>query len=407
MSTTNRSQGFFNKKIKEIRRLKIQNRKVSIHGKTEKSPPIFSLSNTLDEFYFLEKLKIYCQYLSRNHIVTKDEIIYSEKSIKLLNPILKELEINDFDNPAVQIFLEIKKLYMILDKGDIIKIAEEKIILAKIYRLLKSKLLINDERIEVYSYVSNFLIKRYNQGVNDYLPNIILTYNRIFELRYTAAKNHKFVINSNILKNMVVLGLRYSNPTFWQKLETPNLKPKSSFGFASAEEWVEKLITFYQHNLPNRDKKTFVGFCLGKLNFQNRKFKKAFENLKPLYGTKGLYIKYEIKLLYLQCLWEIGVDEIEDEIFIKDIINSLRKALDEDKKKKTKIAYQRAYYENFYHMINSMNKLKDIYDRKFSTNSIGFEKESNKLKNQIDNCSYSHKEWFEEHYLKIIKETPN
>lgn len=407
MSTSKTSEGFFNKKIKEIRGLRREHRRVNIHGKIEKLPPFFALSNALDEFYFLEKLKVYCQYLSRNHIVIRDEKVYSDESIKLLNPILKELEDNDFDNPAIQIFLQIKNLYTILNKNNIKRVREENLILKKINDLIKSKLLINDERIEVYSYVSSFLIKRYNQGIDDYLPKIILTYNKIFKLRYAAAKNQKFIINSNIFKNMVVLGLRYSEPTFWQNLETPNLKPKKNSGFESGEEWVEKLIRFYQHNLPEKDKKTFVGFCLGKLNFQKRKFKKAFEDLKPLNGARGLYIKYDIKLLYLQCLWEMEANEIEHEIFIKDVINSLRKTLGEDKDKKNKISYQRAYYENFYQMINSMNKLKNIYDRKLSTSFKGFKKEANKLKNQIDNCPYSHKEWFEKHYQKIIKKSLN
>ena len=390
--------GYFKKHISEILKLQEESREINRGGKIEKSPKLEEIATALDQFYFLQKLKLYTQYLSRGRTLPLGEII-SVEELKLINPILQELEKNDFGNPAIKIFLAIKDL-LIKSKQQKDKTSHQLQKEDGLFRNLESLIekhqasFENNELIEIYSYLSIFAVKQYNLHQLHYLPKSITLYNKILNLQFEDIKDKDTVLSSNIFKNMVVLSLLYPKASFWNKITTPHLTPKDeNLGFASAKEWVEAFIDFYHGNVHTKDYDKFIIFCRAKLLFHKKEFLPALKLLRKLSKTYGLYINFDIKILYLQTLYEVESRDLIPEVLseeIEKLRDSYRNQLESNKR----VHYQRVHYQAFYEHFNKLYLYFKKYKEDFDRGTKQHARDSKKLKASLDTyLSLSYKNW--------------
>jgi len=365
----------------------------------------------LDQFYFLEKLKLYCQYLSRSNTLPANSIITTEE-LKLIYPILKELEKNDFENPAIKIFLAIKDL-LIESKQQIDKDSNQFQKVDNLFKELESLIkkhqnsFENNELIEIYSYLSVLAIKQYNYHQFHYLPISITLYNKILTLLFEHISNKDEILNSNLFKNIVVLSLQYPQVHFWNQITTPYLTPKNKLlGFKDAEEWVEAFINNYQNNLLEADMDKFAGFARAKLLFAQSDFSAAYKLIKKVDKyPKGLYLNLDIKTLYLQILYEINDDRVLNKLIeereIEKILDSYRGLLKDNRH----LHYQKPFFDAFHKTYGKLYLFYKNYNYTYVKGDKKFLTDKHKLRNLLNAYSFvSYKQWLEDKYEFIIKD---
>lgn len=211
--------------------------------KTEKTN-LEEMSKLLDYFYIGEKLKIYCEVLSRK------KFAQHEYEISLIEDVLDFAEREQYQKiPFIAIYYQIFKMYaepleiqhyykfqqLLLDSSHFFPRSQEKIF---------------------YDFAQNYCINQLNQGNSIFLKELFGVYKNLIDKDFFMLEGH---MESLEFRNIVVVGLR--NGAF---------------------DWTENFIYKYINILPSELRENTLSFNLSQLYFYQKKYSNVVKILQEV-----------------------------------------------------------------------------------------------------------------------------
>jgi hypothetical protein len=254
--------------------------------KTEKTN-LEEMSKLLDYFYIGEKLKIYCEVLSRKKFAKH------EYEISLIDEVLKFAEMDDFQSiPFISIYFQIFKMYVEPNE---------------VHHYYKFQELLSDsshffpksqEKI-FYDFAQNYCINQLNQGNSSFLKELFSVYKNIISKGFFSIEGR---MESLEFRNIVVVGLRMRE-----------------------YEWTENFIKEYIQLLPVEIRENTLSFNLSQLYFYQKKYPNVIRILQEV-EYNDYITNLNAKTTLLMTYYE--VDEI-DPLF--NLLESFRVYLNRNK----------------------------------------------------------------------------
>lgn len=401
MSATQEKNNYNMRLLASINALESARKAIETKGDRSKEPGLKALSDAFDKYYFINKLKIYCAYLSYSSIMNSQSMGYSKSDIALINEIIITIQTNEVEDPVLLIYNNIRVLFENIshpdDNTDLVFIEIEEQIKSS------SSLLSNEEVIEVYSFLSNYAIKRMNQGNTLFRQRFLLANNHIVNIIYSDKATRRQKLPSSIYENMVIVALNIDDEAFFNGITTVGIEPESKAdGFAGKFEWAEKFIQSYKGHLDESGVKSHFPYCLGLLEFSRGRFEPAFSVLEAA-KPRGMFIGLNVKLLLLKTIYELRKNsKIKyQKIDIEARLETYRILLLDEKKRKQKLGYQIQYYESFERLFRTLYHTLTLSSKYFGSDRNQYTEQKGVFKNQIEKCPYSYKSWFMEKLLEL------
>jgi len=256
-----------------------------------------------------------------------------------------------------------------------------------------------DEGSEIYSFLTNYCVRKVNEGQAEYQTLLFRTYNQIINLRYGRNTRKKMSLPPGMFKNMVVIAIILKNSDIFDTLETAHISIKKSLkGNKRAFAWIEQFIDIYQNKIEKKEAPNYVKLCQSLLFFEQEKYIDAYKKLDYPLHTHGLFINVDIKVLYLKILYEIETTKPnilkKDKVETPKFLEAYRSLLRDNKKRKKQSSYQEDFYFTFY------NVYKQLYDTYYNPYD---QKMNKKLYQTIKQLSYPFKTWFLQKYQTTIE----
>jgi len=300
-----------------------------------KSENLTSVSDSLDQFYLLGKLKYACILLNQQNVLQQ------AFHIQMIDEVLEHLSRNRYDLPLLNLYY---RAFLTLRFPD----QEENFFILKGLLENTGGLLPREEGEQIHALARNYCIRQSNLGNSSYMRNL-------FEL-YQVALTGGLLISEEgemsppFFKNIILAGLRLSE-----------------------YDWVEGFIKEFSTYLPEREREDFLYFNLARVNFE----KGAYENAIPLLGKVGqedLFLIMDSRTLRLKTWYELEKIEL-----VESGISGFKMLIRRNKM----LAYHRKNYLNFLRFLKFLVRVNPFDKEALST-----------LKTKIELASpLTEKEW--------------
>ena len=281
-------------------------------AKLEDEITLDKISDNLDQFYIIEKLKLYIDLLSWQKSFKIDKTI---KHIPRLKEILQE---QDATNDLITAYLIIIKT---LEEPEEIKY----------FKLLRSIVSRNKNTFskEDFKYIYNSLIStsvnRMNKGIDEF---IVLS----FEVYKEALRLNAITQNGNILEttfnNIVAIACRNKEYV-----------------------WVDDFISEYGKMLPNKTRENALSFSLARVEFYKKNFETVIDMLQTVEYDMGMY-NLNSKSILLFSFYEMRELDALD-----SLLNSFKVYVNRDK---TITASRKRAYNK---MLNFLKRIANVNPR--------------------------------------------
>lgn len=202
------------------------------------------ISYNLDVFYLSEKLRIFCNALSRQNVSSHD---YETRFIDEIPSLVEKYELTSV--PPIGIYYQIFNMYT--------KPREEEYYY-QLKKMLDEYALVfpKEEAVDLYTAAQNYCVRQINQGNSKFLHELFVLYRESIE--------NGLLINDGQLsawsfRNTVVIGLRLGE-------------------FA----YIENFIVNYANYLPEDQRENALTFNLAQLYFYQKKYDKVIELLQSV-----------------------------------------------------------------------------------------------------------------------------
>ncbi len=373
------------KLLNKIDKAQAKKEKIQRSGKRQVEPNLLNISNTLDAYYFLSKLKNYCAYLDYKMLISNRTIPYKESDFKLMDAIITEIEQQNLENsPLLNIYNQIRLLYASFPDENSSSVNFNKLLSNVEQSVLTISL---DEGVEIYSYLSNYCIRQQHLGKETFSLNLFKVYNAMLNLKNQKSRT-KILINHGIFKNIVKIALYLKTNPIFKEIQTFGLHPEHPNGYKDAFEWIIQFIDFYQYRIEKKDRLVYVNYCRAAVAFEQKDFEKANRILQQPHHIHGMFINFDTKMLYLKILFELFVKQNSNVLdkTIRQLLESYRGLLkDEQKKKRQLLSKHYNYYHTFYKCYEQLYKLSAY------RHMPPFQKD---FQSELKNIPYPFKTWF-------------
>lgn len=211
--------------------------------KTEKTN-LEAMSKFLDYFYIGEKIKIYCEVLSRKKVAKH------EYDISLIEETVAFAEKDDYQSiPSIAIYYQIFKMYT--EPHELNHYYKFQHLLVE-----SSHFFPRSEEKNFYGLAQNYCINQINQGNSQFVKELFDVYKNLLEKEFF---NTEGSLESWEFRNIVVVGLR--NREF---------------------EWTENFINNYVNILPKEIRENTYSFNLSQLYFYQKKYSNVIKILQEV-----------------------------------------------------------------------------------------------------------------------------
>lgn len=378
------------KLLKKIDEEQDKRKKIHKDGDRNIEPNLLGVSKALDEYYILNKLKLYCEYLSYRKIVANQVCKYSKEDFLLLQECLKIVQkkyLNQY--PLFKIFWEIKEIY---EQSAIETSVDFYSILNQVEDISHNLEL--NETLEIFSHLSNFCINKINLGESQYLESLLLINCKMVSTVYQLGGDR--VLAPGVFKNIIGNALRIKKIDFYNSIKLEGVEPNDKLtGFKEYTEWIEQFILVYTDSLAPKYQEVYGNYCRALLEFERQDFEKAHNLLQPLKRKRGIFINLNVKKLYIQTQFE----RCSNKKTRTDAINELEKSLEAYRKmisyesKKKQVNYQIDLHMEFY---SFCQKIYNIYGKSFGViyKDSTFKKQKKELIKEIKKSNSAYKNWF-------------
>jgi len=234
--------------------------------KTDKTN-LETISTMLDSFYIGEKLKIYCEVLSRK------KLSQHEYDLCLMEEVIQFAESTEYKNvPFIAIYFQVYKMYK--EPNDLNHYY-------KFHQFLSesSHLFPRSEEKTFYDFAQNYCVNQINQGNSNFLKELFGVYKNLIDKGFFDVEGS---LESSMFRNIVVVGLRNGEYV-----------------------WTENFINKYIENLPVDLRDNIYSFNLSQLYFYQKKYELVIKFLQEVeyndYGT-NIIAKTTLVMTY----YEVG-----------------------------------------------------------------------------------------------------
>ena len=392
------------KLLKKIEREKKKREKIAAIGKRGVEPNLKAISDALDEYYFLEKLKTYCAYLNYSNIMDPSTIPYKASGFSLINEIVLWVETNPITNPVIIFFNEIRKLYENAETPGDTQLKNFDALLKLIKNYIGN--LSTDDGEELLSLLVNFCIRNMNENKKGFLSRHFLTTNELLNFRHKDNPTSNIQLPASVFKNMIVTAFIIKDKLNFSDIKTVGLTSDSRSGFANVYEWVEKFIEFYGKKIDKKAFRSHYPYCYALLEFNRGNLLKAYRMLYDYQtGVRGVFMSMNIKILFLKIIFEINLEKPivleNDDIEIEKVLEALRGLIRDNISRKKQLSYQLRFYSDFAVLYRKLYRLYNKYPFVNKKDINQFKREKNQLLAEIDKTGYSYKSWFIEKLMSI------
>ena len=243
---------------KLLQRIKLEKEKrdmIEAEGRREKEPNLVNISKALDEYYIYEKLKIYAAYLSYKAFTSDSFLTYNETDFEFLPSILSKVSM--LDNPIIETYDLLRQLFE--NKDDLKKgyYERDEVLVNRILYLSSNYIeeMTEKETIQIYSFLTNFCLYKFNNGFLEYTSLFLIFNNNIVNTFYRNNENSNMKLPPGIFRNMIVAAMRLKNSNqIFNKIETVGISPKDdTIRFKDAIEWAESFISIYKKKISSKN----------------------------------------------------------------------------------------------------------------------------------------------------------
>lgn len=245
------------------------------HNSSTKINNINSFSESLDKYYYFQKLQLICHAINENHFSDKKTIINNAENI--INTIITN---QCYNEPIIHIYIQIYTLLKDINNF------ENYFLLKKTIK--KQNNIHIDEQKIIFQYIINFCIIQLRKGELDFEIELL----NIYKQSLIFIKDN---ISTSRFKNIVNLSL---------KLE--------EFDF------VEDFIKKFGNLIDDEQKENIINYNLATLYFAKKKYNDTIDILNITKGT-DLFYTLAIKVLLIKSFFELK--EIQ---FIESTLSSFR-----------------------------------------------------------------------------------
>ncbi len=248
---------------------------------------IEEISRHLDIFYIGEKLRLYCEVISRQHLKGHDyKLLFIEE-------LIRQLENSEYQSePSIAVYFQILKISRHPENlGDYYKLKD----------LLEKNGLIfpQNEALSLYYSAINYCIQKINEGNQKFLEEL-------FDLYHDLIKKEIIFVDDELspwdFRNIVVIALRLGK-----------------------FDWTEHFIQNYNIRIPESYRDNAVSFNLANLHFYQKNYEKVIELLQTVEYEDFSY-NLNSKAMLIATYYEI--DEIEP---LYSLLDSFRTYLNRNK----------------------------------------------------------------------------
>ncbi|MCB0686431.1 MAG: hypothetical protein KDC53_07895 [Saprospiraceae bacterium] len=205
---------------------------------------IDAILDNLDIFYVIEKLKYYCEVLSRR------TFLKHEYQNRLIDEIIDLIKQGAFDHIAlIKIYYQIVLTHLYPEE-------ESYYFDLKAQLYTHNQILPRDQMKEIYTSALNYCTRKINQGRDDFIQEAFETYKQLLEKELLYDRNQ---LSHWTYKNLVVLALRLGE-----------------------YEWARNFILEYQEKIPMQFRQNAVSYNLAQLYFYQKKYQKVIELLQTV-----------------------------------------------------------------------------------------------------------------------------
>lgn len=370
-------------------------KKMESKGIRGKEPNLKGVSDSLDEFYFLNKLKIYCSYLSFSIISNAENLGYQFSNLHLLETVSQLAERFHFGNQLIIIYTFIRKLYESIEED---KIQENVQFMHKIQALIEDEeaQLSPQERLDVYSFLTNFCIFRINKGQSLFRKPFFIYNNAIININYRELHRSE-PLQVSIFKNMVMIALSLENEqATFLKLNTfgvPFQLNQKPCHFA----WTYQFIEHYGQK--EGTEQLYYLYCKAYLEFKKQDFEKAFETFGyHIMWSRNVFLNLDSRMLYCMVIFEL---EQNNKDFLKDKkvdifnwLDSYRKQINYDKKNRQMLSdYHIQIHRTFLKLYKRLRKIEQ-QRQMMNYSKAGLLRAKQSYIQTVNKIPYPYKSWF-------------
>ena len=384
------------KLLEKIREEQTRRSNIQEKGKRDQEPNLLNISDALDEYYMLEKLKLFCSYLSYRRMVNENVIGYEKVDFKMMPAIFELLNTGSVENKAILIYYKLCRLFEKSTEDGTTQPHTDTIFTAIENLILQNKdHFTAGELVEIYSHLTNYSIYQMNQGNHTYFVKN-LTHNQNL-IRIQESDREPFAINSGVYKNMITLILKIS------ELEDAQLAQQClPAQYAGNIEWAHHFAEKYKDHLPKESKDTYYAYCKALICFRSGEYPRAFAFLQDLQRVREVFLNFDCKMLRLQLLLELLIsnekeangESAQKETEMKEEMENLRNMLRYDRENNPKLNYQKAYFQDFLNLIRKFYSFFKLYAWMFEFGDDNYFAKRKQLKTAILQHRYAYRQWF-------------
>ncbi len=292
---------------------------ISIQQNRTREPNLQEVSDHLDAFYILNKLKTCCKIVNYQNLTTSDY------EIPLINEVLSYLEQGTFTHIPIISFYHSALLGLQFPENE------------KYFTNLKDILKGRHEMFTTYEFsdmmilAKNYCIKRANKGNKQFLEELF----ELYLLEIELLKNNENAILSHFTyKNVVTLGIRFAR-----------------------FEWTEQFLKDYKYLLPEEFRDSVYSFNLSRLYFSQSRFSEIIPLLIQVKHNE-IFMELDSRVLLMRTYYEL--DEY-------DALYSYLESFNMFLHRKDIINYHRKSYKNLINAIRQMIRLSNGNTEKIAT----------------------------------------
>lgn len=205
---------------------------------------IDAILDNLDTFYVIEKLKYYCEVLSRRTFLKHE---YQNRLIDEIIVLIEEGEFNHI--PLIQIYYQIVLTH--LHPEQVEYYFDLKTLLGN-----HGQILPQDQMKEIYTSALNYCTRKINQGREEFIQEAFETYRQLLDKELLYERNQ---LSHWTFKNVVVLALRLGE-----------------------YNWAKHFIYEYNGRIPEQFRQNALTYNLAQLYFYQKDFPKVLELLQTV-----------------------------------------------------------------------------------------------------------------------------
>ncbi|MEO1437538.1 MAG: hypothetical protein AAFV80_18495 [Bacteroidota bacterium] len=292
-------------------RFQLEARLMDLHKEThqrEAPENMGVLSDQLDQFYFTEKLRYYCEALAWQRVTSK------RFDMRFMPQILAYVSEIETPSPALAIYYQMA--LTMLESDNEVHYFELKALLQEHSALFPKK-----EARNMYAVAQNFCTSKINKGEIHYLQETFELYQMLLDEQILLTNNE---MSPWDYKNLVVVGLRLG-----------------------AFDWTFEFIESYRFHLPERFRENAYTYNLSKYYFYRQEYEKVIELLQQV-EYQDVFYNLDSKAMLLKTYYEL--DEWEP---MDALIHSFKALL---RRKKAISDHHRRNYLNFIRMVKKLSR---------------------------------------------------